>query len=104
MHLSEQKVKRKAKNKNIQLFINKTCSNKHPVIFIKYYNFFFLLIFYNMSANKRKNLNAMEEDPSGSDSETSSDDEDDGPHPDAYTGNEVSTELSLYTINLFINI
>ncbi|KAI8130952.1 BCCIP-like protein [Lucilia cuprina] len=41
-----------------------------------------------MSANKRKNLNAMEEDPSGSDSETSSDDEDDGPHPDAYTGNE----------------
>lgn len=42
-----------------------------------------------MSANKRKNLNAMEEDPSDSDSETSSDDEDDGPHPDAYTGNEV---------------
>lgn len=40
-----------------------------------------------MSANKRKNLNAMEEDPSGSESETSSD-EDDSPHPDAYTGNE----------------
>ncbi|XP_073817251.1 protein BCCIP homolog [Musca autumnalis] len=39
-----------------------------------------------MSASKRKNLNAMEEDPSDSDSETSS--EDDGPHPDAYTGNE----------------
>uniref|UniRef100_A0A1I8QD30 Protein BCCIP homolog n=1 Tax=Stomoxys calcitrans TaxID=35570 RepID=A0A1I8QD30_STOCA len=42
-----------------------------------------------MSANKRKNLNAMEEDlESGSDSETSSDNEDDGPHPEAYTGNE----------------
>ncbi|KAM7364407.1 protein BCCIP homolog [Cochliomyia hominivorax] len=41
-----------------------------------------------MSSNKRQNLNAMEEDPSGSDSETSSDEEDDGPHPDAYTGNE----------------
>ncbi|XP_061390541.1 protein BCCIP homolog [Musca vetustissima] len=42
-----------------------------------------------MSSSKRKNLNAMEEDPSDSDSETSSDDdEDNGPHPDAYTGNE----------------
>ena len=53
-----------------------------------------------MSANKRKNLNAMEEDPSGSDSETSSsDEEDDGPHPDAYTGNEVSVKSA--KINLF---
>lgn len=50
-----------------------------------------------MSANKRKNLNAMEEDPSGSDSETSSDDEDDGPHPDAYTGNEVSCLPNIIT-------
>ena len=43
-----------------------------------------------MSSNKRKNLNDMEEDPSESNSETSSDEDDDGPHPDAYTGNEVS--------------
>lgn len=43
-----------------------------------------------MSANKRKNFNAMEEDPSDSESETSSN-EDDGPHPDAYTGSEVHT-------------
>lgn len=31
-----------------------------------------------------------EEDHSDSNSETSSDEEYDGPHPDAYTGNEVS--------------
>ncbi|CAD6992414.1 protein BCCIP homolog [Ceratitis capitata] len=41
-----------------------------------------------MSANKKKNLNAMEEDPAGDESESSSEDDDDEPHPDAYTGNE----------------
>lgn len=40
-----------------------------------------------MSESKRSNLNAMDDDPSYSESDTSSDD--DGPHPDAYTGNEV---------------
>lgn len=54
-------------------------------------------LYKKMSANKRKNLNAMEEDPSGSVSETSSDDEDDGPHPDAYTGNEVSCLPNIIT-------
>uniref|UniRef100_A0A0A1WWY6 Protein BCCIP homolog n=1 Tax=Zeugodacus cucurbitae TaxID=28588 RepID=A0A0A1WWY6_ZEUCU len=42
-----------------------------------------------MSANKKKNLNAMEEDPVADDSDSSSEeDDDDEPHPDAYTGNE----------------
>ncbi|XP_055905869.1 protein BCCIP homolog [Eupeodes corollae] len=38
-----------------------------------------------MSANKKKNIESMDQDPSD-DSETESDNE--GPHPDAYTGNE----------------
>ncbi|XP_067632528.1 protein BCCIP homolog [Eurosta solidaginis] len=38
-----------------------------------------------MSAGKKKNLSAMEQDTANNDSESSSEDE---PHPDAYTGNE----------------
>lgn len=42
-----------------------------------------------MSANKKKSLNYMEEDPTVDDSISSSEDDDcDEPHPDAYTGNE----------------
>lgn len=46
-----------------------------------------------MSANKKKSLNYMEEDPTVDDSISSSEDDDcDEPHPDAYTGNEVCVE------------
>ncbi|XP_053947259.1 protein BCCIP homolog [Anastrepha ludens] len=41
-----------------------------------------------MSANKKKNLNAVEEDPANDDSDSSSESDEDGAHPDAYTGNE----------------
>ena len=42
-----------------------------------------------MSSNKKKRSNAMETDQTSSESDRSSGDENDGPHPDAYTGNEV---------------
>lgn len=41
-----------------------------------------------MSESKKRNLNVMEEDPNDSDS--TSDSDEDGLHPEAYTGDEVS--------------